>query len=71
MSNEVETNLAAARTRLILDKPFLAALALRLPMQQAAAEWCKTTATDAKTFYYNHDYIDARITAPNPVCAGA
>ena len=59
MSNEVETKLAAARTRLILDKPFLGALVLRLPMEQAAAEWCKTTATDAKTFYYNHDYIDA------------
>jgi len=59
MSNEVETKLAAARTRLILDKPFLGALVLRLPMKQAAASWCKSTATDAKTFYYNHDYIDA------------
>jgi len=59
MSEKVETKLAAARTRLILDKPFLGALVLRLPMKQAAASWCKTTATDAKTFYYNHDYIDA------------
>jgi len=59
MSDKVETKLAAARTRLILDKPFLGALVLRLPMMQAAASWCKTTATDAKTFYYNHDYIDA------------
>jgi len=59
MSNEVETKLAAARTRLILDKPFLGALVLRLPMLQADASWCKSTATDAKTFYYNHDYIDS------------
>jgi len=59
MSEAIETKLAAARTRLILDKPFLGALVLRLPMKQAQADWCKTTATDAKTFYYNHDYIDA------------
>lgn len=59
MSNEVETKLAAARTRLILDKPFLGTLVLRLPMVQADASWCKSTATDAKTFYYNHDYIDS------------
>ena len=31
----IETKLAAARTRLILDKPFLGALVLRLPMQAA------------------------------------
>jgi predicted metal-dependent peptidase len=55
----IETKLASARTRLILDKPFLGALVLRLPMQQASAEWCPTTATDARTFYYNPAYIDA------------
>ena len=58
MSDEIETKLAAARTRLILDKPFLGALVMRLPMEQASAEWCKTTATDAKTFYYNRAYIN-------------
>jgi predicted metal-dependent peptidase len=58
MSQEIETKLAAARTRLILDKPFLGALVLRLPMVEADPEWCQTTATDARTFYYNHDYID-------------
>ena len=55
----IETKLAAARTRLILDKPFLGALVLRLPMIEAAPEWCPTTATDARSFYYNADYIDA------------
>jgi len=56
--NAVELKLTAARTRLIIDKPFLGALVLRLPMEQADPEWCKTTATDARKFYYNYDYID-------------
>ena len=56
---QVETKLAAARTRLIIDKPFLGALVLRLPMQHADPNWCKRTATDAKKFYYNADYIDS------------
>lgn len=59
MSKKIETKLTAARTRLILDKPFLGALVLRLPMKEADPEWCKTTATDAKCFYYNRDYIQA------------
>lgn len=53
----IETKLAAARTRLILDKPFLGALVLRLPMHAAKPDWCKTTATDARAFYYNPEYI--------------
>ncbi|MEJ2622780.1 MAG: hypothetical protein P8163_21855, partial [Candidatus Thiodiazotropha sp.] len=56
--DEIETKLAAARTKLILDKPFLGALVMRLPMQQANPDWCPTTATDAKSFYYNPEYID-------------
>ncbi len=55
----VETKLSAARTRLILDKPFLGALVLRLPMKAGDPRWCKTTATDAKTLYYNPEYIAA------------
>ena len=58
MVDPVETKLSAARTRLILDRPFLGALVLRLPMVEAG-NWCKTTATDAKSFFYNHDYIDS------------
>jgi predicted metal-dependent peptidase len=53
----IETKLAAARTRLILDKPFLGALVLRLPMKEAEPQWCPTTATDARAFYYNPEYI--------------
>ncbi len=58
MSSDLDTKLSAARTRLILDKPFLGALVLRLPMLAADPKWCKTTATDARTFYYNPAYIE-------------
>jgi len=58
-NNDIETKLAAARARLILDKPFLGALVLRLPVVEADPSWCKTTATDARGFYYNRDYIAA------------
>jgi len=55
----IENKLTAARTKLILDKPFLGALVLRLPLQNADPAWCATTGTDAKKFYYNPAYIDA------------
>ncbi|MES9817589.1 MAG: VWA-like domain-containing protein [Candidatus Thiodiazotropha sp.] len=55
---QIETKLAAARTKLILDKPFLGALVMRLPMQEANPDWCPATATDAKQFYYNPEFID-------------
>ena len=44
---------------MILEKPFLGALVLRLPMVQGDPSWCETTHSDGKTFYYNNDYIDA------------
>ncbi len=53
----IESRLAAARTRLILDKPFLGALVLRLPLKPAT--WCRTTATDARALYYNPRWIDS------------
>ena len=59
MSDEIETKLSAARTRLILDRPFLGALVLRMPMQAADPVWCATIGTDARSFYYNPDYIDS------------
>jgi len=55
----IETKLTAARTRLILDKPFLGALVLRLPLRAATGDWCRTTATDARAFYYDPAYIDS------------
>jgi len=60
MTNQsIENKLTAARTKLILDKPFLGALVLRLPLQEADPAWCATTGTDAKKFYYNPNFIDA------------
>jgi predicted metal-dependent peptidase len=56
---KIQTKLAAARTRLILDKPFLGALVLRLPLKAANPDWCPTTGTDAKHFYYNPEYINS------------
>jgi len=59
MSDEIETKLSAARTRLILDRPFLGALVLRMPMLPSDPKWCATIGTDARNFYYNPDYIDS------------
>lgn len=56
-TESIETKLAAARTRLILDQPFLGALVMHLPLTAADKGWCETTATDARNFYYNADYI--------------
>ncbi len=58
MNDKVSRKLAAARTRLILDKPFLGALVLRLPLKPVHASWCPTTATDARVIYYNPDFIE-------------
>jgi len=54
---QIETKLAAARTRLILDQPFLGSLVMHLPLTEVDKARCKTTATDARAFYYNADYI--------------
>lgn len=57
MSADIEIKLSAARTRLILDKPFLGALVLRLPMHATEPEHCKTIGTDIRALYYNPEYI--------------
>jgi len=57
-NDEIETKLSAARTRLVLDNPFLGTLVLQLPLSAVEADWCPTTATDAKKFYYNPRYIE-------------
>jgi len=56
---DVPTKMAAARTRLILDKPFLGSLALRLPLVEADASWCQSTWSDGKSLYYNRAYIES------------
>ena len=58
VSDKLQNKLSAARTRLILDNPFLGTLILQLPLKVASDDWCKTIATDAKYLYYNPDYIE-------------
>ena len=55
--NQVLTKLGAARTRLILEKPFIGALVMHLPLRAADAAWCDSVATDARTFYFNPEYV--------------
>lgn len=47
--------LRAARTRLVLARPFLGALILYLPLDGRAA--CRTFATDARTLYFNPAHV--------------
>lgn len=56
-ARDAKTRLAQARTRLVLDRPFLGALVLQLPLVEGE-DWCRTTATDTQSFYYNPAYID-------------
>lgn len=56
---QINDKISAARTKLILDKPFLGALVLRLAVEEADTPWCKTVATDARKFYYNPEYVEA------------
>ncbi|ROR29548.1 vWA domain-containing protein [Inmirania thermothiophila] len=50
-----ESRLRAARARLLVERPFLGALAMRLPLVEAP--WCRSTGTDARRLYYNPDYV--------------
>ena len=59
MTDELTQKLSSARTRLILDKPFLGAITLQLPLVPTAGNWCRTTATDAKHIFYNPRYIES------------
>ncbi|MGH8661764.1 MAG: vWA domain-containing protein [Burkholderiales bacterium] len=58
-TTDISTRLGAARTRLILERPFIGALVLHLPLVPVTAGWCQTVATDARALYYNPAYIAA------------
>jgi len=58
-ADEVEHKLSAARTWLIIDRPFLGALVLRMPLRRGKPGWCRSVATDARAIYFNADYIAA------------
>ncbi|MGZ5178513.1 MAG: vWA domain-containing protein, partial [Burkholderiales bacterium] len=49
---------SAARARLILERPFIGALVMHLPLEAASAHWCDTIATDARMFYFNANYVE-------------
>ena len=52
----IMTKLAAARTRLIMERPFLGSLVMHLPLKEAG-DWCKTTATDAQVTQYANQVL--------------
>jgi predicted metal-dependent peptidase len=58
-TGDVLTKLGAARTRLILERPFIGALVMHLPLRPADPSWCKTVATDARALYFNPGYIES------------
>jgi predicted metal-dependent peptidase len=57
VSADVETKLRAARTRLILDRPFIGALVMHLRLAAADPRQVATLATDARSLYYNARYV--------------
>jgi len=54
---QIETKLSAARTRLILEKPFLGTLVMHLELKAVQDDSVRTTGTDARYFYYNPKFI--------------
>lgn len=56
-AGDVATKLGAARTRLILERPFIGALVMHLHLRPADPSWCETVATDARALYFNPGYI--------------
>lgn len=47
--------LVKSRVSMLLKYPFWGPLAARLKLQEV--EWCKTIATDGRTFYYNAEFV--------------
>jgi len=56
-ATDIATKLGAARTRLILERPFIGALVMHLPPVPVTPSRCDTVATDARALYYNPGYI--------------
>jgi predicted metal-dependent peptidase len=56
-TNSAEHRLSAARTRLLLERPFLGALLLHLPLVPVQSGSCRTLATDARNIYFNTAYV--------------
>ncbi|RPI44726.1 MAG: hypothetical protein EHM59_12095, partial [Betaproteobacteria bacterium] len=56
-TSDIRVKLEAARTRLILDQPFIGALLLQLPPQASAD--CATASTDGVRLYFNPRFIES------------
>ena len=56
-TKSAEHKLQAARTRLLLERPFLGTLLLHLPLVAAQAGSCRTLATDARNIHYSETYV--------------
>lgn len=53
----VEERIIRARIRLLNTHPFWGVLSSRLSLVEVKDEWCKTAATDGRSFYYNTEFI--------------
>ncbi|MBI1396357.1 MAG: hypothetical protein GC151_10295 [Betaproteobacteria bacterium] len=51
--------IAAARARLVLERPFVGTLALHLEPAAADPAWCDTVATDGRRFWFNPSFVAA------------
>src|SRR5437868_1707910 len=51
------TKLTAARARLVLERPFVGALVMHLPLEPAEFSSCPTVAIDSRAFYFNSAYV--------------
>lgn len=56
-AERTQAQLDAARVRLVLERPFLGALVVHLPMTPSTR--CRTMATDARRLWYNPAFVDA------------
>src|ERR1039458_4147766 len=55
----VELKIRAARTSLLLKKPFWGVIATRLKIIETNDEWNPTMATDGKNLYFNRKFTEA------------
>lgn len=57
--DRARARLAVARTRLILDRPFVGALALHLIERPADPAVCPTVGTDGRRFWFNSAFVES------------
>ena len=55
---DVETKIARAKTKLILQNPFFGCNLITTPISEVGADITKTMATDGKGIYWNRDFVE-------------